>query len=155
MENNKDFYAIVKNINGTEYTEEYSDLAEARADYVNFVNNETEYIYIALQHIVICDGNEDITDISFDYSPDAFSVKLNESFLINVINEEGIALLNDDEDEDSFICGMTPARYYASVILSDSPYEGNKYYEIEDELAEEIHKWYIKYIKNSTLKTNV
>ena len=59
----REFYVIVKNIDGVEETEEYEDLYEARTDYVNFVNNETNYNYIALQQVKIEDGIESIEDL--------------------------------------------------------------------------------------------
>lgn len=59
----REFYVIVKNIDGLEETEEYENLDEARTDYVNFVNNETNYNYIVLQQVKIEDDSETIDEI--------------------------------------------------------------------------------------------
>lgn len=58
-----EFYTIIKNIDGYEEIEEYDDLYEARSDYVNFVNHETNYNYIVLQHVEYIEGVEYINII--------------------------------------------------------------------------------------------
>lgn len=63
-----EFYEIVKNIDGFEETEEYENLYEAKSYYEYFVNCETDYNYIVLQHVAISDGVEEIYEIKSDWN---------------------------------------------------------------------------------------
>ena len=58
----KEFWVVVYNIDGVEYTDEYYDQCEASVDYVTMCNNDESISYAVLQHVTIDDTDGEIIE---------------------------------------------------------------------------------------------
>ena len=63
----KEFWALVYNIDGVEYTDEYYDESEASIDYVTMCNNDESISYAVLQHVTIDDVDGEVIEVLDSY----------------------------------------------------------------------------------------